>query len=577
MMTTRLQRPATQATRFLRPHGVATRRFRISAGRRYASSQPPKPDSSSHWFRNSLGLAFAGTAAFLGYSYVTGDYAGAWLNREADTKKEIIDVNDLRAQFIQEKRSLKSPAVYTWGSNAYKVVDPNSKDTDVKTPRRFKYFNGQVLRDFKVDEKSGAAITEQGDLIQWGKGFSETEFKPSQTLTGKNLVSLALSESRIIALSSSGDVYSLPISKKDQLEGPKARESSWVPLWGNQSSLSYRVLKPALGIGEKVRTIKGGQEHVVLLTSSGRVFTAASSTDNYPSLGQLGVPGLKWTTRPSGPADSCHEVTSLKGSKVTQIAAGDYHTLALAKNGQLFAWGDNSYGQLGVEFIPERPFRDTPFALPVEKLYRMKVYSPIVTSVAAGGANTFFTVDAKRILGPEEDGTKVRDVGMVTADTWSCGRGIWGTLGSGRWIHLQDSPTKVKDLSGLGEYDEKAKKMAPIHLRGMSVGTTHVAAILDNATNLSAKNTESLDKSRDWGYEAFWWGGNEHFQLGTGKRSNQPRPTYILAPPESPKKPEPEARLQIMPRHKGKVGKRNVNMEQRIECGRHVSAIFSAV
>ena len=577
MLATRVRRPSAQITRLLRQPNVAIKQPLNAPWRRLASSKSQRSNPSSNWVRSSLGVAVAGTAAYLGYSYVNGDLEGAWIDSDPRFKKEVIDVNDLRAQFIQEKRSLKSPAVYTWGSNEYKAVDPESKDRDIKIPRRFKFFDGQVLRDFKIDEKSGAAITEKGDLVQWGKGYSETDYKPSKTLTGKNLTSITLSESRIIALASDGNVYSLPISQHDQRTGPKARESSWVPYWPGKSSLSYRILNPDLKLGERVTTIRGGLEHVVLLTSYGRAFTAASSTENYPSLGQLGVTGLTWSTRPSGPADICHEVTALKGSKVTEIAAGDYHSLALTKDGRLFGWGDNSFGQLGVEFEPEFPFKDTPFVFALNQLYRMRKYSPKVTSIAAGGANTFFTVDAKRILGPEEEPAGVRDLGNVTVDTWSCGRGIWGTLGTGKWIHLQDSPLKVKDLSGLGEYNEKTKQMTPIRPRTISVGTTHVAAILDNKTSLSSATTDSLDKSQDFGYEVFWWGGNEHFQLGTGKRTNLSKPNHIKAPPQSKKQQETEARLQIMPRHKGQVGKRNVSMEQRVECGRHVSAIFSAV
>ena len=230
-----------------------------------------------------------------------------------------------------------------------------------------------------------------------------------------------------------------------------------------------------------------------------------------------------------------------------------------------------------MDFEPEVPYKDTPFVLSMEDYYRKKMCASTITRVFAGGATTFFQVDAKRILGPEEEASRVRDLGRVTAETWSCGRGIWGTLGNGRWVHIQDAPTKVKALSGLGEYDERTNQMTPIRVRTMSVGTSHAAAVLENKTNLSAKDTDSLDNSKDWGYEAFWWGGNEHFQLGTGKRSNQCRPTSIKAPPESSKKSEPEARLQIMPRHKGTVGKHTVNMEQRVECGRHVSAIYSAV
>ncbi|KAF3387346.1 Ultraviolet-B receptor UVR8 [Penicillium rolfsii] len=577
-MATRMRGSSSPSVRLLllRPTPVTTRLSTQTPWRRLASNNSKKSGASPNLIVNSLGVAVAGAAAYLGYSYVNGDFKGAWIESQTAPEKQVINVNDLRAQFIQEKRSLKSPAVYTWGSNIYKVVDPGSKDTDIKTPRRFKYFNGQVLRDFKVDEKSGAAITEDGDLIQWGKGFSETEYKPTKTLTGKNLKSVALSENRIIALSSDGSVFSLPISKKEQETGPKPRESSWVPFMGSRSALSYRKLNPTLGLGEKVTSISAGQEHVVLLTSSGRVFTAVASTEHYPSLGQLGVPGLTWSTRPQGPVDICHELTAFIGSKVTQISTGDYHSLALTKDGLVFAWGDNSFGQLGVDYEPELPYRDTPIALPLQKLYRRGLYTLQATGIAAGGAGSFFTVDAKRILGPEEEPKAVRDLGNVTADTWSCGRGIWGTLGTGRWVHLQDSPSKVKDLSGLAEYDETKKQMSPIRLRYMSVGTTHVAAVMDNKTTVSSKPTDSLDKSHDFGLDVLFWGGNEHFQLGTGKRTNLPRPSYIKAPSEASKKDEPEARLQIMPAHKGKVGKRSVKMEQRVECGRHVSAIYSA-
>lgn len=142
---------------------------------------------------------------------------------------------------------------------------------------------------------------------------------------------------------------------------------------------------------------------------------------------------------------------------------------------------------------------------------------------------------------------------------------------------MQDTPIKMKALSGLFEFDEHTQKVSPIRLRDISVGTTHAATVMDNHAQIQSGSTKALEATDDWGYDALWWGGNEHFQLGTGKRSNLPRPTYINAPPgPEEKNGKQEARLQIMPRHKGKVGNRTVSMEQRVECGRHVSAIYSA-
>ncbi|KAF7720109.1 Uncharacterized protein PECH_001224 [Penicillium ucsense] len=576
-MATRVWGSATPSMRSIIRPSVSAVRVPLRTSRRgLASQNAQQPNGSPNMVVRGLGAAAAGAAVYIGYSFMKGDFEDVPHEIKAAAEKQMINLQDSQEQLVQEKRSLRSPGVYMCGSNVYKVVDPGSKDTDVKTPRRLKYFNGQVLRDLKAGEKSGAAITENGDLVQWGKGFSEKEFKPTKTLVGKDLKFLALSENRVVALSSDGTVYSLPIAKEEQQTGPRTQEGSWIPFWTTQSQLSYRTLKPTLGFGEKVTSISAGQEHVVLLTSSGRVFTAAASTEHYPSHGQLGVPGLTWSTRPKGPVDLCHEVTAFVGSPVSKISAGDYHSLALTKDGRVFAWGDNSFGQLGVDYDSEQTFRDTPFALSLQKLYRRGLYAVQATNIAAGGAGSFFTIDAQRVLGPEENPKLVRDLGHVTADTWSCGKGIWGQLGTGRWVHLQDSPAKVKDLSGLAEYDEVKKQLTPIRLRDISVGTTHVAAVMDNKSAVTSKSTESLDKSRDFGYDVLFWGGNEHFQLGTGKRVNFSRPSYIKAPAEVSKKDEPDARLQIMPQHKGKLDNRSVKMEQRVECGRHVTAIYAA-
>ncbi|KKK13025.1 hypothetical protein P175DRAFT_0522978 [Aspergillus ochraceoroseus IBT 24754] len=577
MWISRVRQPATSGvaiSRRLARSGV--RPIAVLGRRNYATTEQnpsEKPSSSSlHWIKTSLGLAGTATAAFLIYTYATKGDASKISKSFPDLSKT---AEELSSDFVQQKRSLKSPGVYVWGTNVYHVVDPESKDSVVKTPRKMSYFDGQVLRDLKLGETSGAAITEHGDLVQWGKGYSESDYKPAKTLTGKNLISLCMSHDRILALSGDGKVYSLPIAMHDQLSGRKPEEGSWVPFWTGKAGVSYRVLQPSLKLGEKVTAISGGLEHILLLTSSGRVFSAASSTENFPSFGQLGIPGLTWATRPKGPVDACHEIKLPKDSKVTQIATGEYHSLLLTKDGHVFTFGDNSFGQLGMEFDPSVPFCDTPAPVHFRNLYRGGVWHLQATGIAAGGANSFFVVDVQHAIGHDEDPRKISN---IISDTWTCGRGIWGALGTGKWTHLQDSLTKVKALSGLVEYDENTKHIIPIRPSDISVGTTHVSAVLDNKTHLDAPSTSTLDTANDSGLDVLWWGGNEHFQLGTGKRSNISKPTHINIHPGAGLGDKNDlARLQILPFHKGKVGARNVNMRQRVECGRHISAVYSSV
>jgi hypothetical protein len=50
------------------------------------------------------------------------------------------------------------------------------------------------------------------------------------------------------------------------------------------------------------------------------------------------------------------QVSGLSG--VTAIAGGEYHSLALKSDGTVWAWGDNSYAALGIK--PYLPFSDVP-------------------------------------------------------------------------------------------------------------------------------------------------------------------------------------------------------------------------
>lgn len=499
--------------------------------------------------------------------------------KKGASKEENRDL--ISSQHLQVKKSWENPGVYAWGSNTGKVVAPESNDAFIRTPQRIPYFDDVLLRDVQLDRQFGAAILENGDLVQWGKGYTEDSTTPTVTLKGKDLKQISLSRDRIIALSKSGKVYSIPASKLEQETQPKASESSWIPGWSSSSRISYRNLTPStLGYNERVTSISSGLEHALLLTSSGRVFSAASSMEGFPSRGQLGVPGVTWSTRPAGPFDLPHEITTLKGFDITSIATGDNHSLALDREGRVFAFGDNSSGQLGLAASAESLYVDVPSLLPTTKLYSGTSQTAKVTSIAAGGTNSFFTIDATRIASPDDDDTKpLATLGRVTADTFACGLGLRGTLGNGRWTHIQDSPSKIPALSGLFEYDEINRKTIPIRVASISVGSTHVSATLDNVTYLAASD-KGTENDTNWGADCLWWGGNEFFQLGTGKRNNVANPIYIRPldmESEIQAGRREEHRFHVTPKSTVKVKGRKVTMEQRVVCGRNVTAVYSGV
>jgi len=493
--------------------------------------------------------------------------------------------NIISSQHLQVVTSWEKPGVYAWGSNAGKTVAPDSDEKYIKTPRRIRWFDGKLLRDVKLDRDFGAAIDDKGDLLQWGAAFSQDVSEPTATLTGHNLTSLAISRDRILALNASGTVFSIPVSRAEQQDGPKPSASaSWLPFWGAASNdVSYRLRTPqTLSWTEKVTDISSGLEHALLLTSAGRVFSLASGTQDYPTKGQLGIPGLTWKTRPPGPFDMPHEITTLKGFRIGKIATGDYHSLVCDTAGRVFSFGDNTNGQLGFSYDPEAPFVDAPSLLPTQKLFAGTQGK--VTNVFAGGNTSFLTTEYTK------PGTK-----LATADTWSFGFGLTGQLGIGRWVHAQTDPFKIPALSGLFEWDEAKNTTIPIRLDSISVGASHAAAILDNVASVavSGPSRRLTENDTNWGRDIVFWGNNEFYQLGTGKRSNMATPTYIqpldqaaelqraasVAAPaaQQPAKDKDMHRFQITPRSSLHLAGKKVDVEQKVVCGRACTAVYSAV
>jgi alpha-tubulin suppressor-like RCC1 family protein len=323
--------------------------------------------------------------------------------------------------------------------------------------------------------------------------------------------------------------------------------------------------------------------------------------------GQTGIPGLTYATRPKDkPYDTCHEITGLNGHRITKIAAGDYHSLVRDNKGQVLSFGENTNGQLGFDYDTENDIVPTPRPLPLESQYPGTNLTVTVKTLAAGGANSYFVVNV-------EDIQKAK----VTSDLLACGTGIFGNLGNGKWTHVQGSPIKVKSLSGLSEYDERVNKVIPIRPKYLSVGATHTSAIMNNLTKVDASSSpNSPVYDVNYGADVLWWGSNEYYQLGTGKRANSCVPVYIPPLDPVPEDMAPDKasgmtgsstqgdlrrksgiiggkgddvgggmstrkdqvhRFQITPRKKANISGRAVEFEQRISCGQGNTAVYSAV
>ena len=85
----------------------------------------------------------------------------------------------------------------------------------------------------------------------------------------------------------------------------------------------------------KVESVAAGNQHSVLVTTSGSVLSFGRNLD-----GQLGIGSRKEAKLPT-------LVSGLKDDVIVEVAASGDFSLAMSDAGSVFAWGHNNGGQLG--------------------------------------------------------------------------------------------------------------------------------------------------------------------------------------------------------------------------------------
>ena len=156
-----------------------------------------------------------------------------------------------------------------------------------------------------------------------------------------------------------------------------------IPGWDRQSGQSPAGRSQAEALAPALETVAGmaaGYAHALAFTREGRVYAWGEN-----SAGQLGV----------GNTRASHEPVPVIGlpthDPVVAVAAGYLHSVALTASGHVYAWGDNHDGQLGIAGVSSSAM---PLAVPLP---------PHITSIAAGALfNLALTADG-RVYGWGDD------------------------------------------------------------------------------------------------------------------------------------------------------------------------------
>lgn len=208
--------------------------------------------------------------------------------------------------------------------------------------------------------------------------------------------------------------------------------------------------------GKDIATLSAGEFHTALSTLDGEVFIWGDNAE-----GQLGLRGAEASSVPS-------RVEALDNFKVQLVACGSGHTLAADDDGTTLAFGQSDYGQLGIGPV-DLARVDRPKAL--------KALKGTNVIAAAAGSRHSMLLDSAGVL-------------------YACGDGSFGALGL--------SATESSDVP------RPVLKVWPLGVSQVAAGDSHSAALTLHGA-------------------LFTWGRGRSGQLGLGDFQNVSTPTLVKA------------------------------------------------
>ena len=197
------------------------------------------------------------------------------------------------------------------------------------------------LTQVAAGEIHSLALAADGTAYAWGNngsgrlgdGTTTNRTRPVAVAQGAlpataRLTQVAAGEGHSLALAADGTAYAWGDNSSGQL-GDGTTTDQTTPV---------AVAQGALPATARLTQVAAGQYHSLALAADG---TAYSWGDN--GSGQLGDGTTTNHTSPVAVAQGVLPTTA----RLVQVAAGDRHSLALAADGTLYAWGENADGQLG--------------------------------------------------------------------------------------------------------------------------------------------------------------------------------------------------------------------------------------
>lgn len=264
--------------------------------------------------------------------------AGCGIGRQNGQSESGMPPQTMAARISSVRETPMPGIAYAWGDNdsgqlGVGTITVKGSNHDARTPEPVDLPTGTLSSSMAGGHSHSLAATTSGQVYAWGYnavgqlGDGNTTATTLPVLSSLPpaafAVAVAAGWNQSLALTSTGTVYGWGMNEYGEVGAGTTKRNILVPTL------------VALPANTNVKEISAGRYHSLLATSLGHVFSFGLNSN-----GQLG----DGTTISS---DSPVRVKFPAGVVIIAVAGGDYHSLALASSGTVYAWGDNAAGQLG--------------------------------------------------------------------------------------------------------------------------------------------------------------------------------------------------------------------------------------
>jgi alpha-tubulin suppressor-like RCC1 family protein len=201
---------------------------------------------------------------------------------------------------------------------------------------------GTIVTADATGHEFDLAVTNAGQVYAWGYngkgqlGQGNTTDSDLPVLvplpSGTRVVAVAAGHDTSYALTSSGAVYAWGLNDRGQL----GNGNDTGPTTCNSVPCATTPVAVPLPAGTTVTALASGAEHVLALTSAGAILAWGQN-----QFGQIGIGNT------NTPQTSPVAVSTPAGTTFSAVAAGHFFSIGLTSGGGVYAWGENESGQLG--------------------------------------------------------------------------------------------------------------------------------------------------------------------------------------------------------------------------------------